>query len=99
MGGHVVPRFCNSDFISLTTTCVFLDMGKVCKSSEDHAIEQAANQAMGEVGNSLGGRQWRRRGVFVVSGAAGIGKSSSAEQSHTHTHHYLTNIWQEKYPS
>ena len=53
-------------------------------SSEDHAIGRAANQAIEEVGNSLGGGQWRQRGVFVVSGAAGIGKSSSAEQSRTH---------------
>ncbi len=38
MGGHVVPRFCNLDLVSFATTCVFLNMGKVKQSCEDHAI-------------------------------------------------------------
>lgn len=70
---------------SALTTCVFLYAGKVRPSSEDRA--NGANQATGEVGNSSRGKQWSQMGVFVVSGAAAIGKSSSAEHSpHTHTH-------------
>lgn len=86
MRQHAVPKFCNSGSCIVKTTCVFLLMGKLWQSSEDHAIGWTANQAMGEFGNSLGGRQWRQCYVFVVSGAAGIGKSSSAEQPAPHTH-------------
>lgn len=57
MGEHVVPRFCNLDLVSLHQHMFFLDLGKVEQSGEDHAIKRAANQALGEVGNSLGGRQ------------------------------------------
>lgn len=90
MRHHAVPKFCNSGSCIVKTTCVFLHMGKLWQSSEDHAIGWTANQAMGEFGNSLGGRQWRQCYVFVVSGAAGIGKSRSAEQPapHTHKHTY-----------
>lgn len=57
MGEHVVPRFCILDLVSFHQHVFFLDLGKDEQSGEDHAIQRAANQALGEVGNSLGGRQ------------------------------------------
>lgn len=98
IGGHVVPRFYNSDLVLLQRHVFFWTWGKSSSQANITRSGELLIKLKGEVRNSLGGRQWRQRGVFVVSGAAGIGKSSWAVPR-THTHHYLTKNWQEDYPS
>lgn len=98
IGGHAVPRFCNSDLVSLQQHVFFSTRGK---SDSQARITRSGKLLI---------KRWERLGIpwEADNGGSGVFLWYPEQQalgnqvqlnSPPHTHHYLTNIWQEKYLS